>query len=163
MIRRATLADFPRLVALGADVYRDLGDYASILPSWLGHPGVLAYVDEVEDPRGRSVLRGFILIGFYEPLAERPGRVVADLLAIAVAPSYQRQGVGSRLLDYAIRIAQRAVRGGGPVPEMRLTVAETNVAGQSLFTKTGFQVLDPNHGSYDHGQRAIRMTRPLDA
>ena len=139
---------------IAAKVYRDLGDYGSILPGWLEHPGVLPHVD-VEDGHRR----GFILLGFYSPDGE-DAVFASDLLAIAVAPRYQRQGVGRNLLRYAIEISRLAASGGA-VPEMRLTVAETNVAGQRLFQNHGFQVLDQQHGSYDGGQRAIRMHLPL--
>lgn len=141
-------------------MYRDLGDYSAILPTWLEHPGVLAYLDEIDDERGEAVVRGFILVGFYEPASGPLGSYFADLLAIAVAPEYQRRGVGTRLLDYAVHLARAASR-GTPVLEIRLTVADSNVAGMSLFTKSGFRVLDENHGSYDGGQRAIRMARRL--
>lgn len=160
MIRRATSADHPWIRDTAADVYRPLGDYATIIPSWLEHTGVLAYVDEEEAASGRR-RRGFILLGFYRPdERRRPALYVADLLAIAVAPRFQRRGLGRRLLRYAIHLALLAGR-EDRVTEMRLTVADTNQAGLRLFSEAGFRVLDEEHGSYEGGQRAIRMARPL--
>lgn len=153
MIRRATPADHAWITQLAAEVYIDLGDYGQIIPSWLLHPGVLAYLED-----GPDLQRGFILLGFYEPTGETG--CVADLLAIAVSPGYQRRGIGRRLLQYAIDLAELIGAKNG-VGEIRLTVAETNRAGRRLFASAGFMVLDADHGLYDGGQRAIRMTRAL--
>ncbi len=160
MIRRATGADHTWIADVAADVYGALGDYGSIIRSWLAHPGVLTYLDEERDADARSapVARGFTLLGFYEP--NTVGPYVADLLAIAVARPFQRHGVGTSLLQHAIHLAGLATRANNPL-EMRLTVAETNEVGRHFFTSFGFRILDEDHGHYDGGQRAIRMMRPL--
>lgn len=160
MIRRSVTGDQDWIRRLAAEVYADLGDYGAILPSWLGHPGVLAYVDSCNNT---GVRRGFVLLGFYEPRDDRPGigaAYVADLLAIAVEPRFQGQGIGKRLLTYAIHIAELAAR-SNRVSEIRLTVADGNRVGKRLYLKTGFEILDEDHGAYDGGQRAIRMVRRI--
>jgi ribosomal protein S18 acetylase RimI-like enzyme len=147
---------------VAADVYGELGDYGSIIRSWLAHPGVLTYLDEAREhnPRGTTTSRGFTLLGFYEPAAGASGPHVADLLAIAVSRPHQRKGVGTALLQHAIHLAGLAAR-AGRVVEMRLTVADTNQVGRHFFSSFGFRVLDEDHGHYDGGQRAIRMARTL--
>jgi len=157
VIRRATDKDHPWIVDLAALVYRALGDYRAIIPGWLEHPGVMPYVAERDGCR-----TGFILLGFYVPADAPRGAFVADLLAIAVEPELQRKGIGRKLLDYAIEVAEAAAR-SNHVPEMRLTVAETNGRAQNLFRSAGFLILDREHGTYDGGQRAIRMQRPVSA
>ena len=159
VIRRATPADHDWIRDTAALVYRPLGDYGSIIPSWIEHAGVLAYVEDGAAEQG-GVRRGFILLGFYEPEGIPPGSYVADLLAIAVAPPFQGQGIGRRLLRYAIHVARLAGRTNA-VSEIRLTVADSNRAGRRLFATAGFRVLDDHHGCYDGGQRAIRMHLPL--
>src|SRR5438132_10426990 len=133
-IRRAEVTDHPWIIASGAEAYRDLGDYTRILPSWLEQPGVLAWIDH--DVQGRG--RGFAMLGFYtEDPAGRGGanqRVVADLLALAVLPTFQRHGIGSKLLQHVIEVAER-VAPASQIAQLRLTVAEDNTAAQRLYSR----------------------------
>ena len=159
MIRRAEVSDHPWIVTTGADAYRDLGDYTRILPSWLEQPGVLAWIDH--DVQGRG--RGFAMLGFYmeETTTRVPSGqvVVADLLALAVLPAHQKRGIGGKLLAHVIEVAER-VAPSSHIKSLRLTVAEDNVGAQRLYTRTGFAVVDSS-ATYDRGQRALRMVRPL--
>ncbi|MGE0550893.1 MAG: GNAT family N-acetyltransferase [Kofleriaceae bacterium] len=157
MIRRSEAADHPWIISTGAEAYRDLGDYTRILPSWLEQPGVLSWIDE--DLQGRG--RGFAMLGFYVEGGGDGGssQVVADLLALAVLPSQQRRGIGARLLAHVIDVAQR-VGPSSQIASLRLTVAETNAGAQRLYTRAGFRVIEGS-STYDRGQRALRMARPL--
>lgn len=157
MIRRAELADHPWMIATGAEAYLDLGDYTRILPSWLEQPGVLAWIDY--DMQGRG--RGFAMLGFYldETVSGSPSQVIADLLALAVLPSFQGRGIGTRLLHHVIEVAER-VAPSSHIASLRLTVAETNTGAQRLYARNGFRVIDGS-ATYDRGQRALRMARPL--
>jgi ribosomal protein S18 acetylase RimI-like enzyme len=157
VIRRAELADHPWIVATGAQAYHDLGDYTRILPSWLEQPGVLAWIDHDErDGRGR----GFAMLGFYsDDPTGRSGEVVADLLALAVLPHFQNHGIGTTLLHHVIEISER-VAPPNKIQTLRLTVAETNVRAQGLYLRNGFSIVDGS-ATYDRGQRALRMARPL--
>ncbi|HEY4179022.1 MAG TPA: N-acetyltransferase [Kofleriaceae bacterium] len=160
MIRRADVNDHPWIVATGAEAYADLGDYTRILPSWLDQPGVLAWIDH--DVAGKG--RGFAMLGFYmedltggAQLANQ--QVIADLLALAVLPSQQRRGVGSRLLEHVIEVAER-VAPASRIDQLRLTVSETNAGAQRMYVRSGFRIVDGS-ATYDRGQRALRMSRPL--
>jgi ribosomal protein S18 acetylase RimI-like enzyme len=158
MIRRAEVQDHPWIVATGAEAYADLGDYTRILPSWLEQPGVLAWIDE--DAHGHG--RGFAMLGFYTeelPRAGAKAQVIADLLALAVLPLYQRKGIGSKLLEHVIDVAER-VAPSSHIHQLRLTVAENNVGAQRLYARAGFHVVE-GAATYDRGQRALRMVRPL--
>ena len=159
MIRRAELADHPWIIATGAEAYHDLGDYTRILPSWLEQPGVLAWIDH--DVQGRG--RGFAMLGFYldDPSASpsTPSQVVADLLALAVLPTFQRRGIGTKLLHHVIEVAER-VAPSSQITTLRLTVAESNTAAQRLYARHGFRIVDGS-ATYDRGQNALRMARLL--
>ena len=157
MIRRAELADHPWIIATGAEAYHDLGDYTRILPSWLEQPGVLAWIDY--DVQGRG--RGFAMLGFYldDPTASAGSQVIADLLALAVLPSFQRRGIGTKLLHHVIEVAER-VAPSSHISSLRLTVAESNTGAQRLYARHGFRIIDGS-ATYDRGQRALRMARPL--
>lgn len=155
MIRRAEPADHPWIIATGAEVYRDLGDYTRILPSWLEQPGVLAWIDH--DLQGRD--RAFAMLGFYLEAPSSNTEVIADLLALAVLPAFQRRGLGSKLLTHVIDVAER-VAPSSRIVALRLTVAETNIPAQRLYARAGFRVVDGS-ATYDRGQRALRMARPL--
>src|SRR5258706_14178072 len=160
MIRRADVRDFSWIVASGAEAYRDLGDYTRILPSWLEQPGVLAWIEQDNASRGR----GFAMLGFYSeppPGVTAPGvqQVVADLLALAVFPAFQKKGIGSQLLDHVIDVAER-VAPASHITQLRLTVAEHNTGAQRLYARTGFHIVD-GAATYDRGQRALRMVRSL--
>ncbi len=160
MIRRAEVRDHPWIVQAGAEAYAELGDYPRILPSWLEQPGVLAWIDQ--DVQGRG--RGFAMLGFYAeqvPGTTAPGvqHVVADLLALAVLPQYQKKGIGTKLLEHVIEVAER-VAPASHITQLRLTVAEHNTGAQRLYARAGFHVVD-GAAHYDRGQRALRMVRPL--
>lgn len=159
MIRRAEPADHSWLISSGAEAYHDLGDYTRILPSWLEQPGVLAWIDH--DVQGRG--RGFAMLGFYvdDQTVAGPTRVVADLLALAVLPAFQRRGIGTKLLLHVIEVAER-VAPSSRIATLRLTVAETNAGAQRLYARYGFRVVDGS-ATYDRGQRALRMVRALTA
>ena len=156
LIRRAEPADHPWIVATGAEAYRDLGDYTRILPSWLEQPGVLAWIEQDNQGRGR----GFAMLGFYTEDLTRSPQVIADLLALAVLPSFQNFGIGTRLLHHVIEVAER-VAPSSQITHLRLTVAEDNVGAQRLYARNNFAVVDGS-ATYDRGQRALRMARPLE-
>jgi ribosomal protein S18 acetylase RimI-like enzyme len=118
---------------------------------------VLAWIDH--DVQGVS--RGFAMLGFYmeDPQPNVPPQVIADLLALAVVPAAQRKGIGGKLLNHVIEVAER-VAPSSHIGTLRLTVAENNAGAQKLYERTGFSIVDGS-ATYDRGQRALRMARPL--
>jgi ribosomal protein S18 acetylase RimI-like enzyme len=154
VIRRAVDTDHTWIAQLAAEVYQDLGEYGTVMPQWLAQPGVVGWIDEERGER-----RGFAVLGFYQDRGNAT-RTVADLLAIGVVPKYQRRGIGTRLLAHVIGVVAAVAPSHG-IPDLRLTVAHTNVVGQRWYARSGFRVVDGEHGTYANGQRAIRMARQL--
>ncbi len=75
--------------------------------------------------RGEQGIEAFIMVHLF--LDE------AHLLKIGVSPRIRRQGVATRLLDYAIsQCVQRGMR------SMYLEVRRSQLAAQALYTKLGF-------------------------
>jgi len=99
------------------------------------------------------------MLGFYLETPNPNAEVVADLLALAVLPAFQRRGLGTKLLTHVIEVAER-VAPASRITALRLTVAETNTAAQRLYARAGFRVINGS-ATYDRGQRALRMARPL--
>lgn len=151
-IRRANPLDHAWIAELGARAFADLGDYHEVLPAWLRQPNVAAWVD---DPTPR---RGFTMIAFYRD--DLTGERVADLLAITVAPAWRGRGLGQALLLHAIAVA-RAAGAAAPLTELRLCVAEHNVAAQTMYRRAGFGFVELDVGRYAAGQRARRMALAL--
>ncbi len=106
------------------------------------------------------------MLGFYleDPSVaprqpDTPSPVVADLLALAVLPAFRKKGIGSKLLHHVIDVAER-VAPSSRITALRLTVADSNVGAQRLYARNGFRIVDGS-ATYDRGQRALRMARPL--
>jgi len=154
ILRPATAADTDFVRELSTEAFAAFGDYRDLLPRWTAAPGVSCWLAVEGDRR-----IGFAMVGFYFADAARTW-VYADLLAIAVVEEARGRGVGRALVRKAIDVA-RAGRAHFDVRELRLTVAEPNERARRLFASEGFVVSDEDHGHYDHGQRALRMSRPV--
>ncbi|MBL8149875.1 MAG: GNAT family N-acetyltransferase [Blastocatellia bacterium] len=135
---------------LSGEVFSIYGNYRKYLPEWIDVPDVLTIVAELD-----SLLVGFIVVGIFQ---EVESSFYADILAIAVHPLFQRQGMGRTLLTEVISMIEQQTT--LKIKDIRLTVADSNLAGQSLFKKLGF-TFSGREGLYEGGQTALRMSRPL--
>jgi ribosomal-protein-alanine N-acetyltransferase len=98
-------------------------------------------------------------------VAELDGKVVgmiviwlivdeAHVATIATDPEYRRQGIGRRLLAYALR---RLITDGAR--SSFLEVRESNVAAQDMYRKFGYEVTGRRRRYYrDNDEDAILMT-----
>ena len=155
MIRPARKSDTEAIRAISAQVFAQFGDYGTFLPRYLDDAWVETAVDEEA-----GCIRGFIMLALAPSRRPRSGPI-ADMLAIAVAPGQQNQGLGAALLTHAVALASR-LREQYDVREIELSVADTNVAAQRFFRRHGFRVVDATEGRYPAGQTAMRMARTID-
>ena len=150
-IRRASHDDQALLGELADDVFSLYGsDYGLMIPAYARDIRVITLIYEEDGAQA-----GFIQVGFLE--APGTGReLIADILAVAVAPGFQNLGYGTALFQRVFELL-RPMRERGTVADIQLTVAHTNDRATRLFERLGFRVVQSDYGLYEGGQRAIRM------
>ena len=138
---------------LALRVFTVYGSYDRYLVEWFDTEGVVTFLAEIDE-----TLVGMMMLMAYPNPAKRT-EAIADLLAIAVDPDFQSQGIGTELLQKAIKEAP-LLDASIPIRELHLSVAGNNPRAQSLFSRHGFHY-SCDEGIYPAGQRALHMTRPL--
>lgn len=131
------------LLWAGADSADELARLHAPLfaPAWdaaafkllLDHPGSTAFIARAGEPLESA---GFIL-----------GRLVADeaeILTIGVSESWQRRGVGCRLVEALCRAGRKA-----EARRLFLEVAPSNTAALGLYQRLGFQEMGRRKGYYE--------------
>jgi ribosomal-protein-alanine N-acetyltransferase len=78
------------------------------------------------------------------------------VVSIAVLPQHQRKGIGSALLQEAMRNMKHY-----KAKECYLEVRISNEAAISLYKKLGFRITRTLHGYYADGEAAYIMTKKL--
>lgn len=152
-VRVATREDRAFVRQLAHSVFSIYGSYDRYLVEWFDTKGVMTLIGEAAGlPLGLAMIMAY-------PNRMRRNEALADLLAIAVVPEFQTQGVGTALLERAIAEAP-LLESQHPIREIHLSVAEGNARGQRLFSRHGFR-FSRDEGIYPAGQRALHMTRPL--
>lgn len=81
-----------------------------------------------------------------------------ELLAIAVIPEHQRQGIGMALLSFMEDLALRFRWG-----EIHLHTGKDNLPAQHLFEKAGYKIAGGEKRYYPEGQSAVRMVKRLNS
>ncbi|MCP4871646.1 MAG: GNAT family N-acetyltransferase [Proteobacteria bacterium] len=143
--------DRAALARLGHTVFARFGRYEGALAGWLRHTQVRTVVAQAD---GRAI--GFAMVG---PVPDADGGTDAYLLALGVDESARRQGIGRDLLNAAVEEARKGSRRWG-TDQLRLDVADDNVAAIALFRAAGFE--DASSGeTYAGGQSALSMVLPL--
>ncbi|WP_210439989.1 GNAT family N-acetyltransferase [Nocardioides xinjiangensis] len=138
MIRAATLADLPALVALEQELF-----------------GVDAWSEalvrqEIEGP-GRRFVVADDLSGYGVTMSA--GDII-DLLRIGVRPEARRNGIASRLLDELLVDTHGASR-------MLLEVSVANAPALGFYVARQFSVIDVRPHYYRDGSEALVMCRWL--
>lgn len=149
MIRLATPKDLRFIQKLAEQVFSQFGDYRRILREFFYARGVTTFIWDLE---GRPAGLGMVEL-LWDPETRS---YYTDLLAIAVDPACQSQGVGGQLIQALFNWSWQ--HGADTI---RLSVADTNHQAQRFFRRHGFILLRANDGRYPAGQRAHLMGRSL--
>lgn len=107
----------------------------------LEHPASTSLIAVSGEPK---TIKGFIVAQLAADEAE--------ILSIAVAPDWQRSGLGSKLVEGLVRASKR-----GEAKRLYLEVADDNRAARGLYQKLGFTETGRRKGYYQ------RSTGPVDA
>jgi len=143
-IRQAVRADLLDIVRIERSVFSHPWTL-SAFDRFLGEPGFL-----VSDPTGAETGVGATIRGYVVATGIRAnGRTMGHVKDLAVAPDFQGQGIGSRLLDRGLAIlAQQGYR------QVRLEVRETNEAAIRLYRRFGFRYAQTHPNYYPDGEDA---------
>jgi len=145
----ADISDGTYIAYLSDQVFNIYGSYSPIISQWftsLRCRTLMAYTE-----KGPV---GFVMTG---PLLIDKGSLVAsEVLAIAVDPEYQANGIGSMLLQAIEEQAQKM-----HVEQLVLHTASNNKAALRLFEAHGFRLKRSISRFYPKGQDALEMMKTL--
>lgn len=141
VLRAGTARDLHFVERLSGEAFSRFGPYESYLPELLREPDVRTVIAE----------SGKTPIG-YAMFTIEAGE--ADLVAIATVATWQRKGVGRRMLEHV----ESSARGAG-ARSIRLTVAEDNLVARRLFESTGYALVPGEPGVYPEGQPSLTMRK----
>ena len=150
-IRRANLADFPKILEIERASFGRHAYDRNLFADYLHRCGDLFLVAEQD---GRVC--GYVLTC----IASRQSGVAsgrrAELVSVAVAPESRGTGAAKALLDSTLRRLRR--RG---VARLSLTVRVANERARFLYTKYGFEKVRIVRGYYEDGQDGLLMAKYL--
>lgn len=164
VMRRATVADLERILEIERASFpspwpRDylaqhLGDDGFVV---IEHEGrVIGYtVIGIKIPSflARLERRTRALLTRQEPQEPPP---VGHILNIAVDPAFRGQGLGKRLLEYALQYCRRL-----GADQVELEVRTDNEIAIALYQKYGFEVRELLPCYYSNGEDAFLMVKKL--
>ncbi|NIQ39674.1 MAG: GNAT family N-acetyltransferase [Proteobacteria bacterium] len=153
IVRQAFPDDLAFLRSLALEAFSVYGDYETVLTDFFVSEGVHTYVAEESRDDGNTPVGILMMIIRKE---KRRGPYFAEIVAIAVEEARRNQGIGSQMIEFA-KQWPLSFSGQIPISEVRLSVAESNVKGQSFFHRHGFEINRTEPWTYPAGQKALRM------
>jgi ribosomal protein S18 acetylase RimI-like enzyme len=149
IVRRAKASDGAYIRSLSKKVFEQYGDYEDTLPRW----SLSGMTVTLLALKGKQAV-GFAMLGGvpHEWCSPR----ISELLAIAVEPESQGQGIGDLLMKEIVREAK-----AHEIKTLGLHTAVENVAGQRLFEKHGFAESEIKKNFYSAGQDALAMYKDV--
>lgn len=131
---------------MSGEVFSIYGPYGRTVTRWFESGLTRTLLSVVE---GKPV--GFVMMGTLP--GDREGETRTEILAIAVAPGFQRRGIGKELL----RCAEKNAKASGE-QRLFLHTAKENRLAQRLFLKSGYRPVALKKSFYPSGQDALMMT-----
>jgi ribosomal protein S18 acetylase RimI-like enzyme len=148
-IRMADSGDLPFVRDLSRRVFGRYGPYEEILPRWfISGLSMVVLAETQNGPVGFAMMARMVDQG--------EGAETAEIMAIAVDPAKQGQGVGHALMDALERRARKA-----SIRRLILHTATDNMAAKALFSRLGFRIGEARKGFYPEGQDALMMFKML--
>lgn len=148
-IRPAIPSDKAFIAGLSAKAFSPYGPYRTTVGQWFESSVTLTLISMAGDRPA-----GFVMIGALPEDLE--GETRAEVLAIAVTPEFQGQGIGHELLQSAQKKAEELGQ-----QRLFLHTAKENLAAQKLFLRNGFKPVKSKAGFYPSGQDALMMVNDL--
>jgi len=142
-LRRATFGDIPALLDIENAAFPGNRLDRRRFRHLLGSARAVMLVDAAG-----AGLRGYVL------LLLRAGSPIARIYSIATHPACRGQGVASRLVDGAERLAREHGR-----TRLRLEIRVDNAASLALFAKHGYRVFGRHPDYYHDGMDALRLEK----
>lgn len=137
------------ITRLLARVMSTQSNYEYILSDCLLEPAVLKII-----VMSQNNPLGFAMIRITQTVKSGYGKV--DLLAMAIAPEHQKQGIGINLLSYIESVAMR-----NGLRKLQANIPENNIEVSSFFLKAGYRIVYDNSDYYSEGQALLRMVKIL--
>ncbi len=147
VLRRAERADVPALLEIETSCFQSDRLSRRSFQRWIASPhGILLLAETEQD------VLGYGLVWCLK------GTLLARMYSLAVHPDARGMGLAGRLMVELE--AQAAARGRC---YMRLEVAESNLAAQTLYRQRGYHSFGAYHDYYDDHSDALRMQKRLHA
>jgi ribosomal-protein-alanine N-acetyltransferase len=144
-IRLANAEDLPALVVVEKKAFGPRQFPETLVREFLVDPDVITMV--VEDER----------IVAYTMLRVSQAYETAEVLSLAVSPSYRRRGLGRKLLESLEGVAREYGMG-----TIMLCVRPDNLEATALYVSQGYTVLALCQGYYEDGSDAQMMVKHLE-
>ena len=148
-IRPANFMDGIYIAYLSEQVFGIYGSYSPIISQWFTSQRCRTLMAHTENGPVGFVMTGPLLI-------DKGSLVASEVLAIAVDPGYQANGIGSMLLQAIEDQAQKM-----HVEQLVLHTARNNKSALRLFEAHGFCLKRSISRFYPKGQDALEMMKTL--
>ena len=148
-IRPAKQSDKDFLTRLSGEVFSIYGPYKGTISRWFESDATLTLLSTA----GNKPV-GFVMIAALPGDTEGETRV--EVLAIAVAPGFQRRGIGKELLQCAEKKAEEWGE-----HSFFLHTARENLAARRLFSRNGYRPVAIKKSFYPSGLDAFMMVKEL--